>query len=76
MQRCPARAAFIRGVLPPSDSCSWSTESNGNTLDKTIHNKHINKQTARVKGATSYQVGAGLQQYVRHVRVSVLTRVC
>lgn len=24
VHRCPARAAFINGVLPPSDSCSIS----------------------------------------------------
>ncbi len=23
VQKCPARAAFIKGVRPPSDSCSW-----------------------------------------------------
>lgn len=26
VQRCPALAAFIKGVRPPSDSCSWNTK--------------------------------------------------
>lgn len=26
VQRCPALAAFIKGVRPPSDSCSWKTK--------------------------------------------------